>query len=172
MKTIMVIIALFCQGMTGFAQDVCHLENPDSLRILNFPIIHSEYATVVIYGGTRSSAIWFSLYEDYCCENFLYQSFTDTFVVTGLQSGILWARIESLCDTSRAVGSDIDVEFISHAPTIKNISGATSGSCYDVLGRFMFSWDNPSSFHDQFQLLGYGCYIVHTNNSMRKVCKL
>ena len=173
MKTLM-SIAFLCFFSRVLSQHYCNLESPDLLRISE-PIIYGIPSIVTIYGGTRDSNSWFSLYQDYCCEQLLHQTPQDTFSFIFYASEIIWVRIESFCDTSNAVGIDIDViDYPLSVSPIVHYEKTYSGILYTLDGIEIGSFNNYHDWKKLLQQVSVGMYIVCDlqKNTYRKIVKL
>lgn len=169
MKTNIIIPLLSCIMACTYGQNHCNLIAPDSIRPINSVIFYDEPAVFIVHGGTRSHNVWFSFYEDYCCEHILRQATQDTVILSHLRSGILWCRIESFCDTSRAVGIDIDV-ILSVEKYISTTHYLIS--YYDMLGKLIFTCNEKFKCFQLFSSLAKGCYIQITPHQQKKICKI
>lgn len=129
------VLYLLLTTFLGFGQNPCFLETPQGLRSTTpSPIFIGDSVLFTIDNPVIDSQVVYVLYYDYCCDNPLATSTDGIFTYPITDSGIFMVRRESLCDTSDAVGIDIDAHpRITGIPTISQES--TDTLYYDIWGR-------------------------------------
>ena len=174
MKILITSIALYCYFLRASAQDSCTIIPPDSLYI-HEPIYYGTPTPVIVYGVLQDSS-WFSFYEDYCCDHLLYQSYQDTFSIVLHQSGIIWVRSENFCDTSDAVGVDIDVIMNNDPLTVTQpyLSIDDQGIIYLLDGTIIGSFINKKEQEMLIRTIPSGIYLCQNTKkkSYTKLVKL